>query len=42
MKKLKINKLDAARRRLATAIELWFIGGDPISTQASKSSTSMA
>jgi len=28
---IKINKLDAARRQLGTAIELWFNGADPVS-----------
>lgn len=27
---IKISKLDAARRQLQTAIELWFTGGDPV------------
>jgi hypothetical protein len=27
---IKISKLAAARRQLATAIELWFIDGDPV------------
>ena len=31
MKKIKVNKLEAARRQIGTAIELWFSGGDPIS-----------
>jgi hypothetical protein len=30
-KTIKISKLDAARRQLDTAIELWFHDGDPIS-----------
>lgn len=28
---IKITKLDAARRQLRTAIELWFADGDPVS-----------
>ena len=28
--KLKIDKLDAARRQLRTAIRLWFNNGDPV------------
>jgi hypothetical protein len=31
---IKINKLDAARRQLRTAITLWFNGGDPVSAHA--------
>jgi hypothetical protein len=31
---LCINKLDAARRQLQTAITLWFTDGDPVSTHA--------
>src|SRR5260221_11225206 len=30
-KPILITKLEAARRQLATAIELWFLDGDPIS-----------
>lgn len=28
--KIKVTKMDAARRQLGTAIELWFTDGDPI------------
>jgi hypothetical protein len=28
---IKIGKLDAARRQIQTAIQLWFNGGDPVS-----------
>lgn len=28
---ITLDKLEAARRQLATAIELWFCGGDPVS-----------
>jgi len=31
---IKVTKLDAARRQLRTAIELWFAGGDPVSIHA--------
>ena len=30
-KKIKVSKLDAARRQLETAIKLYFVFGDPIS-----------
>ncbi len=30
--KIKVGKLDAARRQLETAISLWFNDGDPVST----------
>lgn len=30
----KVSKLEAARRQLATAISLWFTGGDTVSTYA--------
>ena len=33
-KTIKISKLDAARRQLDCAIELWFRSGDPVSIQA--------
>lgn len=32
--KIKVTKLDAARRQLRTAIRLWFNGGDPVSIHA--------
>ncbi len=32
--KITITKLDAAHRQLATAIELWFADGDPVSIHA--------
>lgn len=31
-KGIRLSKLDAARRQLRTAIELWFANGDPVST----------
>jgi hypothetical protein len=31
---IKINKMDAARRQLRTAITMWFSGGDPVSAHA--------
>lgn len=31
MTKITVNKMDAARRQLRTALELWFAGGDPVS-----------
>lgn len=30
---LKITKMEAARRQLHTAVELWLAGGDPVSIQ---------
>lgn len=30
-RRIKLHKMDAARRQLATAIELWFHDGDPVS-----------
>jgi hypothetical protein len=33
-RKLKISKLEAARRQLRTAMELWFADGDPVSIHA--------
>jgi hypothetical protein len=32
--KIKVSKLDAARRQLETAINLWFSGGDTVSIHA--------
>ncbi len=34
MKTIRLSKLDVAQRQLRTAIELWFIDGDPVSIHA--------
>lgn len=34
MAEIKVTKIEAARRQLCTAIELWFVDGDPVSTHA--------